>query len=767
MYSFYGGRPGNSFVIVTTYESVNDMITEFKKGPDYTAVHYNEHVLINTPNKNHEDNGKIFRRGYDYKNDLGGAEYIGTIVGPSGPAPNLKIGTLDWVEDQSHPTDGSLQTEDTGIQQWTVGNKGLVPGKTNDGYNDNIRWRSFVVRTSNNQESTAYIGFEIPYPIIEFETKSIKPYDSNGQYLIDASSTERVDDKTHPFYEKWSINIPKGLKGDSFKNLKIITANNEDGVEAYEGRTDDRNNGREILVYDQYNYDSYEQGELKRYYLGDYNVIKDVSLDDDGTLIISYTHDDQIEKIIKWIKEINLQDDGTLQVTYNNKKEDGKNDVATFPNALKSIDNIDLNNDGTLIITYNDSTSDIFNQAIRWINEISLTPSGSLNVSYNNGPTATITENNLKWITDLYLQTDGTILAKYNDSDKPEPLRNQDLQNVALKWITNLLLNQNGTLTINYNNGTSETLNANTPIKWIKDISQENGDLKISYNTVKENQESSQLQQQTTILSQALNIPTNIYLDYSDYNIKAQWKKDNEITTVTDYPINYISNVAIDGAGNLLMRFTDPTRRGQTSYNGYNDWSYIGTVSPGAFGFNGDNVNIVNKNFLGYLNYNELLFNLSTSQFLSNQISEIQIESCDIDYYSIQDNTLIGNITSPLTDPYTITFDAFGINFDFKNVTPIDGTTSTDSTPVNILIKNLQLSFSFNDSSEVATIDWQERLNTLERRTDSHQSLINTCNNNIRQAQISIGDIFQRLGNAEININEIITNDRPRIGYCV
>jgi len=74
MYSFYGGRPGNSFVIVTTYESVDDMIKNFEKGPEYTAVHYNEYVLINTPNKNDRDNGKIFRRGYDYKNKMGGAE---------------------------------------------------------------------------------------------------------------------------------------------------------------------------------------------------------------------------------------------------------------------------------------------------------------------------------------------------------------------------------------------------------------------------------------------------------------------------------------------------------------------------------------------------------------------------------------------------------------------------------------------------------------------------------------------------------------------
>jgi len=73
MYSFYGGRPGNSFVIITTYRSISDMVANFKKGPDYTAVHYDEYVMINTVNKNDPDNGKIYRRGYDFKNDMGGA----------------------------------------------------------------------------------------------------------------------------------------------------------------------------------------------------------------------------------------------------------------------------------------------------------------------------------------------------------------------------------------------------------------------------------------------------------------------------------------------------------------------------------------------------------------------------------------------------------------------------------------------------------------------------------------------------------------------
>jgi len=38
------------------------------------------------------------------------------------------------------------------------------------------------------------------------------------------SDASRIDDYKHPFYEKWHLDIPNGVKGDSFKNLKIQVA---------------------------------------------------------------------------------------------------------------------------------------------------------------------------------------------------------------------------------------------------------------------------------------------------------------------------------------------------------------------------------------------------------------------------------------------------------------------------------------------------------------------------------------------------------------
>jgi hypothetical protein len=67
--SFYGGRRGASFVIVKNYLDIPSMTADFVQGNSFKEVAFDEYVLINNPNKNHPDNGKIFRRGYDYNSN--------------------------------------------------------------------------------------------------------------------------------------------------------------------------------------------------------------------------------------------------------------------------------------------------------------------------------------------------------------------------------------------------------------------------------------------------------------------------------------------------------------------------------------------------------------------------------------------------------------------------------------------------------------------------------------------------------------------------
>ena len=59
-----------------------------KGGTSTSEVNYGEYVIIDTISDlgqyDNPDNGKIFRRGMNYDNDLAGAEFIGQITGPKG-----------------------------------------------------------------------------------------------------------------------------------------------------------------------------------------------------------------------------------------------------------------------------------------------------------------------------------------------------------------------------------------------------------------------------------------------------------------------------------------------------------------------------------------------------------------------------------------------------------------------------------------------------------------------------------------------------------
>ena len=113
MYSFYGGRPGSAFVIARTFPSEEEMIAAFQGGSNYTDVHYDEHVLIDTVDKNDPTNGRIYRRGYNYANSKGGAILIGTIAGPAGAAPVLIPTSYIHIEgDQSTQPYYSRATKD-------------------------------------------------------------------------------------------------------------------------------------------------------------------------------------------------------------------------------------------------------------------------------------------------------------------------------------------------------------------------------------------------------------------------------------------------------------------------------------------------------------------------------------------------------------------------------------------------------------------------------------------------------------------------------
>lgn len=407
--SFYGGKAGTPFIIAKSYNSVNAMIADFAKGPALTAVQYGEHVIINTEDKNNSNNGALYRRGYDYNNSMGGAIYVGTIVGPSGKAPMFELTTIENIKEITFKDSDEVRQ---GEGAWNISNKSLVPGKADSEFNDDIAWNYITIRDQHGTDTTAWVGIKIPYHVIEMDAQSVSAYYNRDNETADFKNTnlvERDDDQAHPFYSHWSVRIPRGIKGDALKNFRVVEAN--DAIQDYEGKADDINSHRKILVYDYYCYDAKENGEPKTLYLGDFNMIDTIDLADDGTFTINYTHNDTVTytKKIKWI-------------------------TSTTLNSTTGVFHID----------YNDGSN--YETTLKWINGISLADNGTITFTYTTGDSEAL-ENKIKWITTTELETNGTLTINYNDGTK-------EVFDKKIQWITNITLTDEGILTINYNNDT-------------------------------------------------------------------------------------------------------------------------------------------------------------------------------------------------------------------------------------------------------------------------------------------------------------------------
>lgn len=479
--SFYGGRQGFSFVIVKSFPSIAEMAENFKKGPDYSAVHFDEHVLINTENKNDPDNGKVYRRGYDYTNDLGGAVYIGTIVGPAGRAPMLEMTTIEDVKNK--------QASEGYDYRYSEGEyaplDNLVPGKVSDTeFNDAIEWACCSIRNENNEDSTAYIGFRFPYTVIEFSANTVSPYynrsNETGDF-INENLVDRTDDKQHPYFEKWNISVPKGIKGDGTRNFRVVPASNI--IEDYDGQENDMggidsdvNNPRQILVYDYYHYDKDENGEPVSLYLGDYNMIDNVILDEEGTLTINYTHNDKEEytKAFKWIKQVTLdKTNGHFTVEYNHTTDKDGNPTL-YETDLSWINNIYVSEDGFITIEWSTGEKEVLENHIRWISNMEMHPNGTVVVNYNDSTKDTF-ENKIQWIDSITLEENGDFTVKYNNGT-PD-------YKTTLTWVKDMEINDDGTITIYYNHG--NPLVYDKMLKYIDNIyfDKDESRLHVVYNT--------------------------------------------------------------------------------------------------------------------------------------------------------------------------------------------------------------------------------------------------------------------------------------------
>lgn len=242
---------------------LHGMVNEFMKGGSYTDVNYGEYVIIDTilnmSHKNDDLNGLLYRRGFDYteasnsptrpvKADYwteddnhqsvfnlagwtaawrnyvtrpgGGAEYVGQIVGPQGDSPELR--GLQW---QTFETLPSTQRSSTTASRTPGYIPSIAEGEAST-FHDVIQFGWSNIEDADGNIEGAYIAFDIPYTVHEFNLTSTDPYSTAG-LVEDGASTG------HNFYYKWDLTLPAGKKGNQIENLRIENDGSEEQPEKY------------------------------------------------------------------------------------------------------------------------------------------------------------------------------------------------------------------------------------------------------------------------------------------------------------------------------------------------------------------------------------------------------------------------------------------------------------------------------------------------------------------------------------------------------
>ena len=407
--SFYGGKPGYSPVIKGTFKyiSENDSkyrnLTEDQKNaakaanevmnlcfqdPEYKDVWYGEICIISSDSMYDANNGKIFRRTLKKQSSLDEtygslyAEYLGQIVGMPGGLPKVVFNTINTVKNQAanaendiwYPTgvddNNVVETDykpidDTSATSYPAtlsGSEGIefVPGMQKNNnvtiYNDNLQytWLQILDPQSNQYEadgsaSTLQIGLKIPY--LYLDTPTITPV----SYFNDPKITESdigQDNNHHPFYRKYNISIPDGLRGLGIKNLRIETKESLQGINLLDPMAENffsyDANKRNIIIkedalYDLTNYnndspfwvydldvpnktdESLMDSSSYTCYAGDYHKISDVALNSNGSLSFTSNYGETIttENKLKWITgtevvtDVDQNDYGKFTINYN------------------------------------------------------------------------------------------------------------------------------------------------------------------------------------------------------------------------------------------------------------------------------------------------------------------------------------------------------------------------------------------------------------------------------------------------------------------
>ena len=357
MESFYGGRPGNSFILAATFQTVAQMVSAFQGGPSYEDVKFDEYVMIDGENS---DKGKLYRRGYDYtNNETGGAIYIGNITGPQGIPANIKM--VDW-------------NDQTG--QYTIGQLSLSNGGLVEADNDHTTIKYKYLNVNNNTHDTN-LALQIPYPTF---TAAVSQEISPVPNITIAPITGK------PFQYTATFTFPN-LKGDSVTNIFVTTLNNLDNnIEVINLPENFPDNEPFLCCIIEKN----GSGDLEYHYITKYSIIESMSVNSSGHLVYALPGGGTVEStnsVVPIINGFNLSADGRLTINYQNAT-DIQTQSVTPEQYLRWITGLKIENNQLKVV---------------WNNEIDNTQQQS---------TVTLPNNDESLITDIICPENGSVLYK-------------------------------------------------------------------------------------------------------------------------------------------------------------------------------------------------------------------------------------------------------------------------------------------------------------------------------------------------------------------
>lgn len=435
-------------------QALNDLAAETMtvqlSDPNYTEVWYNEYCIIDPDNKNNTNNGKIYRRTLKSSNDedpIGSvAEYIGQIVGPAGSSPQLGDFTSVTALQSSFAAEReSLGADDVlayiGINdEWTVATPGrlpdtpmkiqslgsaanFIPGNNTTLYTDNTitagdgqhyiqhggyGWYNIRKNTDTSDVSKVYLGFDIPYYVTEFARGQALDFTASPALNKTINTTTAVK---APFYEKYLVDIPRGITGGWLNNFRFVTTTSANQYYAFtaanltytpstgtytRGSTKATNTkGQDVWLADfSYYKPDGSVATITNFNIGIRKEIRAIEFDTSdtletaGTLKITLTDNnvDTFTKALTSIKTANVTND-VLNITFNN------NNIAPISVNLKTITGITLANDGTLTISRSDGTSNVFSKALTRITSAEVDANKHLKINFNNNTVSAIDTN--------------------------------------------------------------------------------------------------------------------------------------------------------------------------------------------------------------------------------------------------------------------------------------------------------------------------------------------------------------------------------------